>query len=1150
LIINELRSSADKSAATVFTKKIKNSMKINCSILLVFILFLSVKSIAQSPELRVPATHEGSKFTFSKDDKIMISLGQNELKVWDTEGPYLLKSVPMPGSDTSYNVHLYLTTNNKKVVVNLNGRIKILDTKTFEWDKTTWKIPEPRMEGISADGKTLYYFTLSDKGVATLFKLALETGKSTKLFTFSPEDAMAFGGDLCLNSDETFLISSSDLGGVMVDLKTAKIIHKFNAPQWGLFFNEAGNLITSTQITTGNSDKDTYGGNRKFKVEEIEPRSMKVLRSMTVTTKSDDIPDYNGIYWVSHNNRDKILYEVNSHFYTVNTNTFTQSKRQQVHFNIESFTSNMAILSDGGKFVFWSGYMTAFKTDDVKKPYQFGIAPYQPFMLSDVSKGDELKVIAGNKLISFEPRGLTFNQLPKAQYFDFHSSFRYLPSQKRLFMEGVEFETGKNQGAVYVYDLKNDTSQFSKIELSKELSYDVVSMREYDELNTIVMLSQDRFFIVDTRTLKVKQQVLYGEGMYLGINTGQKDDEHYCALSLDKTKIVIFLTKENRQDDNNLIVCYDLINKKAVWKYDGNSMTSNPIYTDGGKSVQFFDDKKNLIVLDALSGKVKSTNNSIPKADYTSFFSPTQKYVLNKTFDDIDLYGGISKFEVYDVASKKFVLSLPKPNVAYKNVIFMANDRYLLTQDEDMKLWDLKTGKLAARIITFQNSNDWIMLTPDGRFDGSQGGLKQIYYVKGQEVIPLEQLSEGFYTPNLMKQVLAGVESDTKKDIKNIKSPPSVKLTYEPSKKLKELMLDDMVMEVTVDKANIQVTADASCIDGTIEEIRLYHNGKLVGNSTRNLVVEDEKSKTEKKIFDIELVEGENRLKVVAINNQRTESKPDEILFTYKPKSPSTNSGSVNNITLHMIVIGINKYKNQKYNLNYATADATSFKETIESGGKGLYNKTNIVFIGDEKATKEGIVSELEKIKLLASPKDVFIFYYAGHGVVNQNKEFYLVPNDVTQLYGADDALAQKGLSANQLQQFSKEIKAQKQLFILDACQSAGALDQVMASRGAAEEKAIAQLARATGTHWLTASGSEQFASEFQQLGHGTFTYVLLEALSGKADKGGDKKITVKELDAYLQEVVPEMTAKYKGTPQYPASYGFGNDFPIGVVRN
>ena len=95
---------------------------------------------------------------------------------------------------------------------------------------------------------------------------------------------------------------------------------------------------------------------------------------------------------------------------------------------------------------------------------------------------------------------------------------------------------------------------------------------------------------------------------------------------------------------------------------------------------------------------------------------------------------------------------------------------------------------------------------------------------------------------------------------------------------------------------------------------------------------------------------------------------------------------------------------------------------------------------------------------------------------MNDQKAFYLVPQDVTQLYGADDALAQKGLSASELQQYSKEIKAQKQLFILDACQSAAALEQLSGARGAAEEKAIAQLARSTGTHWLTASGSEQFA--------------------------------------------------------------------------
>jgi uncharacterized caspase-like protein len=160
--------------------------------------------------------------------------------------------------------------------------------------------------------------------------------------------------------------------------------------------------------------------------------------------------------------------------------------------------------------------------------------------------------------------------------------------------------------------------------------------------------------------------------------------------------------------------------------------------------------------------------------------------------------------------------------------------------------------------------------------------------------------------------------------------------------------------------------------------------------------------------------------------------------------------------------------------------------------------------------------------------------------------DFFLVPYDVTQLYGADEQLAAKAVSSKELLEFSKLIPAQKQLFLLDACQSAGAL-QAVAMRGAAEEKAIAQLARSSGTHWITASGSEQFATEFEQIGHGAFTFTLLDGLLGKGDNG-DGRVTVNELKAWLESQVPEVTQKYKGSPQYPASYGYGQDFPVGVV--
>jgi uncharacterized caspase-like protein len=106
-----------------------------------------------------------------------------------------------------------------------------------------------------------------------------------------------------------------------------------------------------------------------------------------------------------------------------------------------------------------------------------------------------------------------------------------------------------------------------------------------------------------------------------------------------------------------------------------------------------------------------------------------------------------------------------------------------------------------------------------------------------------------------------------------------------------------------------------------------------------------------------------------------------------------------------------------------------------------------------------------------------------------------------------------------------------------------------MAARGAVEEKAINQLARSTGTFWLTASGSEQFAGEFAQLKHGLFTYCLLEGLSGKADGQNDKKITVQELSAYLNDQVPILSKQYKGSEQYPNTYVYGQDFPIIIVK-
>jgi WD40 repeat protein len=503
-----------------------------------------------------------------------------------------------------------------------------------------------------------------------------------------------------------------------------------------------------------------------------------------------------------------------------------------------------------------------------------------------------------------------------------------------------------------------------------------------------------------------------------------------------------------------------------------------------------------------------------------------------------------SEVKIYDTETGKLLWEHDlATNVTH--VAFFPDPRFLVTVQADnlIRLWDLTEKRELCTLALFEDNNEWVVSTGDLRFDASEKAIGKMYVVKGTDIIPLESLFNQLYTPKLLSSLLTGVKlEDPKIDVQKIRVPPTVKLEFADA--TRNLVVEDDVGDSTNhDLRRLRATADSR--ESQLGEIRFYQNGKLLQtiSATGRRATQDLQAK---------LVPGENVFRAIAFSADRAESTPAEVTVTYRPKTSAPIAGTTAQqpagLQLHLLVVGVNTYKNPKYNLNYAVADATAVKDRIEAQTKSIFTAVNVSFILNERAQKDAITEAFKTISTKAGPRDVFVFYYAGHGVMTADAtpEFFLVPHDVTQLYGADDALRQKGLSSAELMELSRLMPAQKQLFILDACQSAGALKTV-AMRGAAEEKAIAQLARSTGTHWLTASGSEQFATEFAQLGHGAFTYALIEGLAGKADTG-DGRVTVNELKAFLESEVPEITQKHKGTPQYPSSYGFGQDFPVVVI--
>ena len=482
---------------------------------------------------------------------------------------------------------------------------------------------------------------------------------------------------------------------------------------------------------------------------------------------------------------------------------------------------------------------------------------------------------------------------------------------------------------------------------------------------------------------------------------------------------------------------------------------------------------------------------------------------------------------LWDAKSGDLIRTFTGHSDAITSIQFIHDDKRLISHSLDgtTRIWDLNTGKeLVSHILL--NDGEWLVSNGQGYFDATEQAKKNIYFVRGLKSYALDQFFEEFYRPGLMGAAVSSNgllnENLNIKSILKDSPPPRVEI------------ISPTAGEHVANK-EIDVMVKITDTGGGLDEVKLMHNGKRLPGHDRMARTKPKPGKSVFHHYPITLVPGKNVIAISAFSEERIESEfLERELFV---------DGIHEDITCHVMAIGINKYKNPKLNLNYALEDAEAFLKLVKTKGKKLFNQTKMYTLFDEEATKDNMLSMLDEIAAAARPQDVFFFYYAGHGSMMEGN-FYFIPTENIRLYDFD-LLTNEAVNAATLQEKFANISALKQLVVLDACQSGGSTE-LLAVRGASEEKAMAQLSRSSGVHVLAASGSEQFATEFAELGHGLFTYVLLEALSGKADGAPkDGKVTIYELKAYIDSQVPEYSSQYKGKPQYPVTYSRGQDFPV-----
>lgn len=209
-------------------------------------------------------------------------------------------------------------------------------------------------------------------------------------------------------------------------------------------------------------------------------------------------------------------------------------------------------------------------------------------------------------------------------------------------------------------------------------------------------------------------------------------------------------------------------------------------------------------------------------------------------------------------------------------------------------------------------------------------------------------------------------------------------------------------------------------------------------------------------------------------------------------------------------------------NVDYARTDAKIFKEyAVQTLG---VEPTNCFLLLD--ATAGELLQKIDLVSKLAAKtphKSEIIFYYAGHGLPDENtKEPYLIPVDVS---GTNLSAAVK---LEEIYKKFSEAEAKRVTVFLDACFSGGGRESgLMAARGV---KVKPKSNLITGNMVVfSASSGEQSALPYKAKEHGMFTYYLLKKIQ---DSKG--QLNYEELSEYVTSNVSIQSLKINQKEQDP----------------
>ena len=539
--------------------------------------------------------------------------------------------------------------------------------------------------------------------------------------------------------------------------------------------------------------------------------------------------------------------------------------------------------------------------------------------------------------------------------------------------------------------------------------------------------------------------------------------------------------------------------------------------------------------------------------------------------------GVIPGLWLFDARSGVEVAKLEGHTDFVVSLSFSADGRYLASasRDSTVKLWDVATRTERATLVSL-GAVDQIVAIPDGSFAATKGAFAGVGFRLGGRAFPSEQFDLKLNRPDLvLARIGYGakpvVEAYRRAFTKRLEKLGMTEAMLGDDFQLPTLSITTREIPVSTSEAQLTLAIEARDDKAALARIHLTVNDVPV-YGTRGLPVEGAPH-TVKRDLSVVLSRGRNKIQVWAQSGSGAESVAETVEVVREAKATLP--------ALYVLAIGVSKYSDAQANLMYAAKDATDLSALLAKQ-QGRFRAVETRQVLDEQATRETILAG-RAFLAQAGVDDEVIVFFAGHGMLDANLDYYFATTDID-----FKSPALRGLSYADLESILDGIPARKKLLLIDSCNS-GEVDKAgtvlvaaagvgpgtvagagtVAGSGAAKARAVrglkavarpgalglsasfelqrelfADLRRGSGAMVISSASGVEYALESDQWRNGVFTWAVLEGLrTFRADADKNGRISVTELRDYVIEKVQALT----GGGQTPTSRRENLEFDFDV---